>query len=87
MRTILFIIRKEFIQFRRDRKMMTLSFIAPVIQLVVLAYAATMDVKVIPTVVCDQDQTAISREFTGSFFHAGYFQDAGRVEVPGQIEP
>jgi ABC-2 type transport system permease protein len=58
-----------------------------VIQLVLLAYAATMDVKTIPTVVCDQDQTAISREFTGSFFHAGYFQDAGRVAVPSQMEP
>ena len=87
MRTILFIIKKEFIQFRRDRKMVALSFLAPVIQLFVLAYAATMDVKTIPTVVCDQDQTVISREFTGSFFHAGYFRDAGRVAVPGQIEP
>jgi ABC-2 type transport system permease protein len=87
MRTILFIIRKEFIQFRRDRKMLALSFIAPVFQLIILAYAASLDVKIIPTVVCDQDRSAASREFAGSFFHAGYFQDAGRVESSQQVEP
>lgn len=87
MRTVLHIIRKEFIQFRRDRKMLALSFLAPVIQLVVLAYAASLDVSAIPTVVCDQDKSRVSREFAGSFFHAGYFADAGKAESAAAIEP
>jgi ABC-2 type transport system permease protein len=87
MRTVLHIIRKEFIQFRRDRKMLALSFIAPVFQLIILAYAASLDVRTIPTVVCDQDRSRASREFAGSFFHAGYFADAGRVETAAAIDP
>ncbi|MRR08715.1 ABC transporter permease [bacterium] len=87
MRTVLFIIKKEFIQFRRDRKMLALSFIAPVLQLLILAYAASLDVKTIPTVVCDQDRTRESRELAGSFFHAGYFADAGRAETAAAIGP
>ena len=87
MRTILFIIQKEFIQFRRDRKMLALSFLAPVIQLVILAYAASLDVRIIPMAVCDQDRTTISREFAGNFFHSGYFQQAAWVDAAQEIEP
>jgi ABC-2 type transport system permease protein len=87
MRIILFIIRKEFIQFKRDRKMLALSFLAPVIQLVVLAYAASLDVRIIPMAVCDQDRTAESRGFAGSFFHSGYFREAAMVDATKEIEP
>ena len=73
MKTIFHIIRKEFIQFMQDRKMFGVSFIAPILQLLILGYAATMDVNEIPTAVCDLDNTASSRELIRNFTCTGYF--------------
>jgi ABC-2 type transport system permease protein len=73
MRNILHIIRKEFLQLRQDKKMFGISFIAPVLQLIILGYAATFDVSNIPTVVCDFDNSPSSRELLRSFTSTGYF--------------
>ncbi len=73
MNTILHIIKKEFLQFRRDRRMFAISFIAPVFQLIMLGYAANLDVRNIPTAVCDLDNSRISREFVAEFSNSGYF--------------
>jgi ABC-2 type transport system permease protein len=64
---------KEFLQFKRDKRMFMTIIIAPVIQLIFLGYAANMDIKVIHTVVFDQDRTETSREFIRSFESSGYF--------------
>ena len=61
MRTIGFIIRKEFQQLRRDRRLLPLIFISPVLQIALLGYAANMDVKDIPLAVADQDRSVESR--------------------------
>jgi ABC-2 type transport system permease protein len=67
------LIRKEFQQLRRDRRLLPIVFIAPVLQLLVLGYAANLDVRDIPTVLCDQDNTAVSRKLAEGFFQSGYF--------------
>ena len=74
MRLILNFIIKEFLQFRRDRKMLTTIIIAPVIQLIFLGYAATFDVKVIHTVIFDQDKSETSRDLISHFEKTGYFE-------------
>ena len=73
MKKILHIIRKEFLQFRRDPKMLSISFIAPIFQLLVLGYAANLDVRDLPVVVCDLDRTTESRALLSDFTHSGYF--------------
>jgi len=73
MRTIYHIIIKEFLQFRRDKRMMIVSFLAPVVQLLLLGYAATTDIKDIPMLVYDQDKSSSSREFVNQFVNSGYF--------------
>ena len=80
------IIRKEFIQLRRDPKLIPILFVAPLLQLLLLGFAANLDVKDIPTVVCDQDRTAASRDLVSRFLNSGYFALAGTVEVPGEID-
>lgn len=75
MRTIIDIIRKEFIQLRRDPRMIPIIFIAPIIQLVVIGYAVTFDVKNISLVICDLDKSQMSREFYTSFEASGYFNN------------
>lgn len=74
MKTILHIIKKEFLQFRRDPKMFAIILIAPVIQLIFLGYAATLDVNVVHTLVYDQDKTYESRKFIESFTSSGFFK-------------
>ena len=70
------IIRKEFIQIRRDRRMAPIILIAPILQLFLLGYAATTDVNNIDAAVLDQDRTADSRFFTDRI------RQAGRVSPP-----
>ncbi|HEY5534212.1 MAG TPA: ABC transporter permease [Ignavibacteria bacterium] len=74
MKLIFHFIKKEFRQFRRDRKMFMTILIAPVIQLIFLGYAATLDVNTVHTAVFDKDRTEKSRELIRSFEKSGYFQ-------------
>jgi ABC-2 type transport system permease protein len=73
------IVRKEFLQIKRDKRLLPIIFLAPVLQLLLLGYAANLDVRDIRTVVCDLDGTAASREFTAGFAHSGYFGIAANV--------
>ncbi len=73
MRTILNIIIKEFLQLKRDPKLFGVIFIAPVMQLILLGYAANLDVNNVHTAVYDQDRTVASRDFIEKFSASGYF--------------
>jgi ABC-2 type transport system permease protein len=87
MRTIRFIIQKEFLQILRDIRMIPIIFIAPVIQLILLGYAANLDAKDIPIVVCDADHTVESRELTRSMINAHYFLIRETVSDIREIDP
>ncbi len=67
------IARKEFIQLRRDRRMLFIAFAAPIIQLTLFGYAATLDVKSVPVVVCDMDKSMQSRAVLNDLTASGYF--------------
>ena len=86
MKTIFHIITKEFIQFRRDRKMFGLSFVAPVFQLLILGYAANLDVSEIPLIILDQDRTIESRSLIANFTNTGYFKNVGYIERSDEID-
>jgi ABC-2 type transport system permease protein len=81
-----FLIRKEFLQLRRDRKMLPIVLIAPVLQLILLGYAANMDVRHVPTAVLDHDKSRLSRELTESFFSTEYFDHALHLSNPAEAE-
>ena len=73
------VVRKEFLQLRRDRRLLPVMFISPILQLLLLGYAANLDVRDIPAVVCDLDRSAAAREFVDGFMNSGYFSAAARV--------
>ena len=52
---------KELIQLRRDPRILAVLFIAPVVQLTILGYAATTDIKLVELAICDLDRTPASR--------------------------
>ena len=72
------LIVKEFRQFRRDRRMVGLTVVAPIVQLTLLGYAANLDVKDLPIAVCDEDLTTASGRLVAEVEHSGYFVIAAR---------
>jgi len=80
MRTILHIIKKEFLQLKRDPKMFAIILIAPVFQLIFLGFAVNMDVEKVPTVVFNQDNSKTSREFLEKFRGNRYFEFVEQVD-------
>ena len=73
MHRTLAVMRKEFIHIFRDPRTLAVMFLIPIIQLVLLGYAATTDVDHISTAVFDQDRTAQSRELIETYQTSGYF--------------
>jgi len=73
MKTILHIIKKEFLQFKRDPKMFGIILIAPIFQLLFFGYAATLDLNIIHTLVYDQDNSETSRKLIEEFTSSGFF--------------
>ncbi|MFZ0546285.1 MAG: ABC transporter permease [Candidatus Promineifilaceae bacterium] len=80
------LIRKEFIQIRRDPRTLALTFLMPIIQLFLLGYAATTDVRNIPLVVFDQDKSAASRELLDAYRAADYFSISADVESETELQ-
>lgn len=79
------IVKKEFIQIRRDRRMGPIILIAPVLQLLLLGYAATTDVRNIRTAVLDQDGTSESRAFAERIRRADGFRLVAPPERPREL--
>ncbi len=65
---------KEFIQVFRDPRMRTVIFVIPALQVVVIGYAVTTDVRNAPTAIYDRDQSVDSRELAARFADTEYFQ-------------
>lgn len=74
MKTIYHFIIKELLQVKRDKKMLVIIFMAPILQLIFLGYAANMDVNIVHTTIYDMDKTETSRNFINSLVETGYFQ-------------
>lgn len=70
---LLSLIRKEFIQIMRDPRTLVLVLIIPIMQLFLLGYAATNDVRNVPTAVLDQDGGPAARRLLEAYRAADYF--------------
>lgn len=73
MRTIKFIIQKEFIQIFRNKAMLPILFVMPIMQLLILSNVATFDIKNVKLHLIDNDQTSTSRTLAEKFTRSGYF--------------
>jgi ABC-2 type transport system permease protein len=74
MRTLRFLLRKEYLQIFRDRVMVAQLLLFPAIQLALLANAATFEVKSARLVVVDEDRSATSRGLVNRMRAAGRFE-------------
>jgi len=77
---------KEFLELRRTPRLFGLVLVAPVIQLAMLGYAATTDVRDVPIVVVDGDLSAESRGFLDRFRASGHFVVVGAEGNPRDLD-
>ena len=85
MQQILYLLQKEFRQVFRDRAMLAIMFIAPIMQTIVLGFSMTVDVKNIRLIIFDADQSVLSRELGRSFANNPYFDFSGYAEAPQEL--
>lgn len=81
MRVILLLLQKEFIQIFRNKTMLPLIFILPVVQLLILVNAASFELKNINMVVVNADMTSSSRDLISRFEASPFFTLQNRLSM------
>ena len=86
MRRFRALIKKEITHMIRDPRTLIFIFIMPILQLVLLGYANTTDIKNVSTVIFNQDNTQASRDLLNSFQATGYFSFNYSVGSQAQVD-
>ena len=87
MHRVAHLIRKELLELRRDPRLFGVVIMAPIVQLLVLGYAATTDVKDVPIVIVDADRSTASRELVRRFETSQNFKIVGMLGSTSEIDP
>lgn len=74
------ILRKEFIHIVRDPRALAIMFVIPIVELLLLGYAATTDIRHMHTAVLDADRTPESRNLIQAYRASDYFSIVGFVQ-------
>jgi ABC-2 type transport system permease protein len=83
---VLHLMRKEFLELRRDPRLFGLVIVAPIVQLTVLGYAATTDVRDVPIVVVDADRSPASRALISRFDASDNFGVVAILDSTNEID-
>ncbi len=73
MRTIIYILQKEFRQIFRNKTMLPMIFMVPILQMLLLVFAATYDLQRIDLIVVDKDMSEASRKLITKFDGIPFF--------------
>jgi ABC-2 type transport system permease protein len=79
-------LKKEFIQMRRDRLTLAMMLGIPALQLALFGYAIQTEVRHLPTIVLDESRSAESRRFIHALLNTGNFDLHGFVQGRDEIE-
>lgn len=74
MRTLLFLLQKEFKQLFRTRSVLVMILVLPVVQLIIMPLAADFEVKNIHLAVVDHDHSTYSQQLINKISASGYFK-------------
>ncbi|MGD2206255.1 MAG: ABC transporter permease [Anaerolineae bacterium] len=80
------LMRKEFLHILRDRRTLAVMLAMPIIQLMLMGYAATTDIEHLRTAVLDRDKSPASRELIEAYRASNYFDLAFYVDSEAQLE-
>jgi ABC-2 type transport system permease protein len=73
MRRLRALMRKEFTHMRHDPRTVMMILVMPILMMILLGYAASTDVRNVPTAVMDQDNSQASRALLDAYRATGYF--------------
>jgi len=79
------IVKKEFRQLKRDKRLMFVIFFFPVMLLVMFGYAVNFDVKHVKIAIYDQEKSSLSRDFINSLLHSEYFDLVDMISSEKEI--
>ena len=82
---ILPIVRKEFRQIKRDKRILSVLLFIPAMMLFMFGYALNFDVKHTSMAVYDEDRSSVSRDFIEKFFVSEYFTKIQTLESKSEI--
>ena len=80
------VIVKEFLELRQDPRLFGLVILAPILQLVMLGYAASTDVHDIPTIVVDRDRSSESRDLISRFASSSNFLIVDTLTTTSKVD-
>ncbi len=74
MKTILFLLQKEFRQVRRNKVILPIIFVMPILQLLILVHATTFEIKNVKLCVVDYDLSNTSQRLVGKLAGSSFFK-------------
>ena len=77
MRRLYYLLKKEFREIFRDKRMIGVLIVVPIMQIIFFGYAVNLDIKNIETAIIDYDKSSLSRELiekvmANPYFHLKY---------------
>ena len=79
------VFRKEFIHIIRDPRTLAVIVLIPIIQMILMGYAATTDIENLRTIVLDADRSPDSRALIDAYRASGYFDVVGYVDQEEEL--
>lgn len=79
MNRLLFLLKKEFKQILRDKSILSMMLVSPILQLILMPLAANFTVKNVNIAYVDHDQSSYSHKLFNKILSSGYFKSAGDV--------
>ncbi len=92
---LLAVVRKEFVQMRRDRLTFAMMVGIPIMQMILFGFAINSDPRHLPTVIQSADSSPFTRALVASLYHSSYFhilrqtrteQEAARLLAAGDVQ-
>ncbi len=86
LRRVLTVARKEIIHIKRDKPSLIISFLMPIMMLMIFGFAVNTDVNNVDFAVFDSSRTTLSRELVASFSQSYYFREYASVDSVQELE-
>ena len=80
------VVRKEFVQMKRDRLTFAMMVGIPLFEMVLFGYAINFDPRNLPTAVVASEQTQLTRSIEAALRNSGYFQVTARPATVAEGE-
>lgn len=79
-------VRKEFLQLKRDRALLVIVLVVPIVQLLVLSYAINSDLRNVRVSILDEDHSPASRRLTEAVLVSDIFRPGPTPSGPADLE-